>query len=190
MIVDYIYPLLKSISFMTKPLFAVGVFALMFCIQESHAQSISNGTFNPMPGTFSGAGRTMSGVISGVNMGSASGAGGSLSGGFAYTTPGTVVSIEAPNRADLPTETRLNGNYPNPFNPSTVITYQLATAGPVRLAVYDILGREVALLVNQDRAVGRYDVTFDASGLSSGVYLYRLQLGGQVIATRRMTLVK
>ncbi|MEN9838722.1 MAG: hypothetical protein RL177_201 [Bacteroidota bacterium] len=190
MIVDYIHSHFKSTSVMTKPLFAAGVFALVFCIQETHAQSISNGTFNPMPGTFSGGGRTMSGVISGVNIGSASGAGGSLSGGFAYTTPGTVVSIDAPNRSDLPTETRLNGNYPNPFNPSTVIGYQLSVAGPVRLAVYDILGREVALLVNQERAVGRYEVSFNASGLSSGVYLYRLQLGGQVIATRRMTLVK
>jgi hypothetical protein len=156
---------------MTKSLFAVGVFGLAFLVQETHAQTISHGTFNPIPGTFTGPG-------------------GSLSGGFAYTAPGTVVSIDTPNRTDLPTETRLNGNYPNPFNPTTVIGFQLSVAGPVRLAVYDILGREVALLVNQERAVGRYEVSFNASGLSSGVYLYRLQLGGQVIATRRMTLVK
>lgn len=156
---------------MTKSLFTVGVFALAFLVQETHAQTLSHGTFNPIPGAFTGPG-------------------GSLSGGFAYTTPGTVVSIDVPNRTDLPTETRLNGNYPNPFNPTTVIAYQLATAGSVRLAVYDILGREVAILVNQERAVGRYEVSFNASSLSSGVYLYRLQLGGQVIATRRMTLVK
>ncbi len=132
----------------------------------------------------------MSGVISGVNTGNSSGTGGSLSGGFSYTTPGTVVSIDSPKTPETPLVTRLDGNYPNPFNPSTVIRYQLSTAGKARLSVYDILGREVAVLVNEDRAAGQYQVTFNASGLSSGVYLYRMQLNGEVISTRRMTLVK
>jgi hypothetical protein len=175
---------------MMKTFFAVGVLALAFFMQETHAQTLSNRTFNPMTGTFSGGGRSVSGALSGVNIGFASGVGGSLSSFFPTSASGTVVSIDAPNRTDLPLETRLDGNYPNPFNPSTVIAYQLATAGPVRLAVYDILGREVAVLVNQERAAGRFEVTFDASGLSSGVYLYRLQLGGHVVSTRRMTLVK
>lgn len=175
---------------MTKSLIVLWVLAVAVCMQESHAQSIGNGTFNPLPGTFSGGGRSLSGVISGVNIGNATGAGGSLSGGFAYTTPGTIVSIDAPTGSDFPQETRLNGNYPNPFNPSTVIGYQLSVAGAVRLAVYDILGREVAVLVNQDRAAGRYQVPFDASALSSGVYLYRMQFNGEVVSTRRMTLVK
>ncbi len=175
---------------MTKQLYVFGLFALAFCFSESHAQTLSSGTFNPLPGTFSGAGRSLSGVISGVNIGNASGAGGSLSGGFAYVTPGTVVSIDNPSHSELPLETRLDGNYPNPFNPSTVIGYQLSSAGAVRLAVYDILGREVAVLVNQERTAGRYQVAFNATGLSSGVYLYRFQVNGNVIATRRMTLVK
>lgn len=175
---------------MTKILFVCGVLALATWTHDAEAQTLSIGTFNPLPGTYSGGGFSVSGVVSGVNIGSASGGGGSLSGGFAYTAPGTVVSIDTPNRSDLPLETRLNGNYPNPFNPSTRIGYELATAGAVRLSVYDILGREVAVLVNQERAAGRYEVSFDASGLSSGVYLYRLQLGGHMVSTRRMTLVK
>lgn len=175
---------------MTKILFVCTVLALATWTQEADAQTMSIGTFNPLPGIHSGSGFAVSGVISGVNFGSASGAGGSLSGGFAYTAPGTVVSIDTPNRSDLPLETRLDGNYPNPFNPSTVIGYQLSVAGTVRLAVYDVLGREVAVLVNQERSAGRYQVPFNASALSSGVYLYQMQLNGDVIATRRMTLVK
>lgn len=175
---------------MTKSLVVCGVLALALSAFEAQAQSLSGGTFNPMPGTFSGGGLSMSGVISGVSFGSASGAGGSLSGGFAYVTPGTVVSIEPPSGGERPLETRLDANYPNPFNPSTVISYEIAKAGSVRLSVYDILGREVAVLVDQDRAPGTYRVTFDASGISSGVYLYRLHVAGQVVATRRMTFVK
>jgi hypothetical protein len=163
---------------------------LSLCATLSHAQTISAGVFNPMPGTFSGDGRTMSGVISGVNTGNSSGAGGSLSGGFAYTAPGTVVSIDSPDKPDIPLVTRLDGNYPNPFNPTTVIRFQLSEAGFTRLSVYDILGREVAVLVNEDRAAGHHQISFNATTLSSGVYLYRMQLNGEVVSTRRMTLVK
>jgi hypothetical protein len=67
-------------------------------------------------------------------------------------------------------------NYPNPFNPNTVISYQLPVTGNVRLKVYDILGNEIATLVNEEKPAGNYDVSFDASNLSSGVYLYKLQV--------------
>jgi DNA-binding beta-propeller fold protein YncE len=79
--------------------------------------------------------------------------------------------------------------YPNPFNPSTTINFMLHEAGHARLAVYDVSGREVAVLADQAMAPGTYQYTFDAAGLGSGVYLYRLDFGGQV-ATGRMTLVK
>lgn len=163
---------------------------LALCATMSHSQTLSAGVFNPLPGTFSGESRSMSGVISGVNTGTSSGTGGSLSGGFAYTTPGTVVSIDSPKTLETPYVTRLDGNYPNPFNPTTVIRFQLSVASKTRLSVYDVLGREVAVLVNEDRAAGQHQINFNASGLSSGVYLYRLQLNGEVISTRQMTLVK
>jgi len=84
---------------------------------------------------------------------------------------------------------RLEQNYPNPFNPSTVVGFRLSVAGNARLTVYDVLGREVAVLVDGPMAAGAHSVTFDASNLTSGVYLYKLEAGGMV-QTKRMTLVK
>ena len=89
----------------------------------------------------------------------------------------------------LPTVFTLAQNFPNPFNPATLISYQLPVNSEVRLAVYDMLGRNVATLVNGQIAAGRHTVNFDASGLSSGVYLYRLVAGSQVM-TRKLTVVK
>lgn len=83
----------------------------------------------------------------------------------------------------------LNQNYPNPFNPATTIQYSIVSAQQVSLKVYDLLGREVAALVNERQAAGVYEAKFDASKLSSGMYLYRLQAGSNV-ETRKMMLTK
>jgi hypothetical protein len=88
-----------------------------------------------------------------------------------------------------PDKFSLSQNYPNPFNPSTVISYQLPASGNVTLKVYDLLGREVATLVNEEKPAGSYEVSFDASQLSSGVYIYRLT-AGNFSATNKMTLLK
>ena len=90
---------------------------------------------------------------------------------------------------DVPTSTSLSPNFPNPFNPTTVIAYQLAVSGNVKLSVFDVLGREVAVLVNGVVPAGSHTVTFDASNLTSGMYMYRLDSGGKVL-TRKMMLVK
>jgi hypothetical protein len=92
---------------------------------------------------------------------------------------------------DAPTTITLHQNYPNPFNPSTVISYQLAVAGEVRLVVYDVLGREVAVLVDEPKAAGNYEITWQADDISSGVYFYQLVVlaTGETI-TKRMTLIK
>ncbi len=89
----------------------------------------------------------------------------------------------------VPEEFTLDQNYPNPFNPTTVIKYQLPVSSEVRLEVYDMLGRNVATLVNEQVAAGRHTVNFDASNLSSGVYLYRLQAGSQIM-TKKLTILK
>jgi hypothetical protein len=89
----------------------------------------------------------------------------------------------------LPETFVLSQNYPNPFNPATQITYVVPFASDIRLEVFDLLGRSVALLFDGTRPAGTYDATFDASRLVSGVYFYRLTTPGHVI-TRRMTLVK
>jgi endo-1,4-beta-xylanase len=83
----------------------------------------------------------------------------------------------------------LHQNYPNPFNPSTVIRYQVPVIGDVRLAVYDLLGREVAVLVDEPKPAGSYEVRFNATGLASGVYTYRLS-AGDVSRSRSMVVVK
>ena len=80
-------------------------------------------------------------------------------------------------------------NYPNPFNPTTVISYTVPMDGMVTLKVYDVLGREVETLVNQNRKAGRYEVTFDGSRLASGVYFYRLIVGSHTI-TKKMLMIK
>lgn len=87
-------------------------------------------------------------------------------------------------------EFRLDGNYPNPFNPTTTIKYEIpANAGTVRLQVYNVIGQRVATLVNGQLAEGRYEASFDASGLSSGTYIYRLEAGNRVL-TNQMMLIK
>jgi hypothetical protein len=80
-------------------------------------------------------------------------------------------------------------NYPNPFNPSTEITFGVGTAGPVRLKVYDMLGREVTTLVDGVLPAGVHRRSFDAGGLAAGMYLYRLQAGG-VVQQAKMLLLK
>jgi hypothetical protein len=90
---------------------------------------------------------------------------------------------------DVPADVYLFQNYPNPFNPSTAIGFQVTAYSHVRLSVYDLLGREVATLVNEVKQPGTYEVTWDAGGFSSGVYLYRLQAGG-FVETRKLLLIR
>ena len=90
----------------------------------------------------------------------------------------------------LPLQFSLGQNYPNPFNPLTHIRFALPQSGAVTLTVYDMTGRVVATLVNGYKAAGRYDVTFDGSGLASGSYIYRLQAGNKFVQTKKLLLVK
>ncbi len=94
-----------------------------------------------------------------------------------------------PTGAAVPGRFTLETAYPNPFASEAKISYEIGTAGPVTLRVYDALGREVATLVDAELAASRYEATFDARGLAAGVYVYRLSAGGEVL-TGRMTLVK
>ena len=89
----------------------------------------------------------------------------------------------------IPKDFELFQNYPNPFNPTTVINYSLPAAGHVVVKVYDILGREVATLVNEQKPAGSYHVAFDAHLLSSGVYFYSLQ-SKSFKETKEMVLIK
>jgi|GEM_PF-5013123 len=90
---------------------------------------------------------------------------------------------------DAPTKYGLSYNFPNPFNPSTTIRFSVPQSEHVKLIVYDVLGREIAMLVNEVKDPGSYEVNFDASNLSSGVYIYRLTTEANTIE-RKMLLLK
>ena len=102
---------------------------------------------------------------------------------------GVVLTGVAEKAAERPVTYALEQNYPNPFNPSTMIQYALPRAGNTSLKVYNILGQQVASLVNEYQAAGKYSVKFDASSLSSGVYFYRVQ-SGSYSAIKKMMLIK
>ena len=103
----------------------------------------------------------------------ASGAG-PYSSTFRFTT---ALNVATEDEAGVPTAFALRQNYPNPFNPITTIAYELAQAAAVRLVVYDLFGREVKTLVQARQAAGRYTVPFEAEGLASGTYFYRIEAG-------------
>jgi len=102
-------------------------------------------------------------------------------GSFEYSD---IVEIEI-----APSEFSLSQNYPNPFNPITVISYQLAVNSSVTLKVFDVLGNEVATLVNEEKPAGEYEIEFDASEIGSGVYFYILR-AGEFVQSKKMLLLK
>lgn len=101
---------------------------------------------------------------------------------------GITSTPEIEPTAGVPSVFELKQNYPNPFNPVTTISYTIPTEGMVSLKVYDLLGKEVATLVNQKQEAGRYAVHFNASHLSSGMYLYKLVMGANVQVKKLMVL--
>jgi hypothetical protein len=100
----------------------------------------------------------------------------------------TLVDVDSPGEG-IPVTYALDQNYPNPFNPATTISYDLPEAGPVSLKIYDLLGSEVATLVDDNQGAGRHEVLFDATGLPSGVYFYRLKAGWYT-STRKLVLLR
>ena len=98
-------------------------------------------------------------------------------------------SNEIEVEVDAPAEYALEQNYPNPFNPSTTINYSIAEAGLVKIAVYNLLGQEVALVVNEFKEAGQHNVSFNASTLTSGAYFYTIETP-QFKQTRKMLLAK
>lgn len=102
--------------------------------------------------------------------------------------PANTTSVEELSN-DLPENIQLEQNYPNPFNPSTTIAFSVAEPTAVRLEVFNSLGQPVALLANQIFTAGRHQLRWDAANLPTGLYIYRLEAGGQYLV-RRMTLIK
>ena len=89
----------------------------------------------------------------------------------------------------MPASYSLSQNYPNPFNPLTIINYQLTSANFTTIKIYNLLGQEVAQLVNELKQPGTYEVTWDASNMPSGMYFYRM-VSGQFSDVKKMLLIK
>jgi hypothetical protein len=101
---------------------------------------------------------------------------------------GTLTGLQSTG-VGIPKEVVLSQNFPNPFNPSTTIKYELPKSAMVRLNVFDMLGREVSVIVNERRDAGVHEVKFDGANLASGVYFYRLQ-AGDFTQTKRLLILK
>ena len=111
--------------------------------------------------------------------------------GWAVDDVQVTNTVSAINGTDKPLQSyALMQNYPNPFNPTTVISYQSPVPSYVKLTVYNALGQEVRTLVNERQEAGQYTVSFNGKGLASGVYYYRLTVGSQFTAVRKMLLVQ
>ncbi len=112
----------------------------------------------------------------------------SLDAGFWYLQVYTTTGVKSPPGAVARTY-ELYQNFPNPFNPSTTINYQLPMSNHVTLKVFDILGREMAMLVNEKESAGNYSIKFDGSRLASGVYFYRLE-AGSFVSVKKLVILK
>jgi len=102
-----------------------------------------------------------------------------------YTS--TVTSVETDKL--VPSSFVLKQNYPNPFNPTTIINYSLPKQSNVKITIFDLLGREIITLVNEEKSVGNYKVEFNSSSLSSGIYLYQMKTS-EFLQTKKMILLK
>jgi len=106
-----------------------------------------------------------------------------------HTTNGGVTFVDDDNPRRTATHDLLQQNYPNPFNPNTTIKYELPKSSVVKLSVYDMLGREISVLINDRRDAGVHEVKFDGSNLASGVYVYRLT-AGDFVQSKKLVILK
>ena len=96
-----------------------------------------------------------------------------------------IVSI----KNEVPRYFQLSQNYPNPFNPITIINYSIPQASYITLKIYNVLGKEITTLVNEEKLPGNYKVEFNGSNLSSGIYFYRIR-AGNFTATKKLVILK
>jgi hypothetical protein len=108
--------------------------------------------------------------------------------GISYENGGIQITVDV-DQGPVPTEYKLNQNFPNPFNPSTTIKFSIPEYSNVVLKVYSLLGQEVATLVNKDMPAGNYQFNFDASNLTSGAYIYKIT-AGNFVSTKKMLFIK
>lgn len=151
----------------------------LFLGQTLHAQDkISSSVFGNGAAAASGANNKIVGTLGQSAIGVAGSSDAGHRAGFWYSTIDLVTSVVQIEDELLPTEFRLEQNYPNPFNPSTTIRFAVPKTSNVTIKIYDVLGRQVATLVDKEYRAGVYKVVFEASALASDLYIYRIQAEG------------
>jgi hypothetical protein len=176
-------------TFKLLMIFIVLLFVIPLVTTDAQNANISWSSFNMGYSVSSSSGTKAQSVVGQSFVGRMSENGRIIESGFLADTlfRGTVVGVI--DEPVIPVEFRLEQNYPNPFNPGTTIQFQLPMKSHVTLRVYDILGQEVATLINEKREAGICKVQFDGSGLTSGVYICRL-VAGDYVSTKKLLLVK
>lgn len=137
----------------------------------------------------SASGKNLQASVGQSFIGVSSASGKNIGSGYWYQLSTTAISTDLETSDELAKDFLLHSNYPNPFNPSTTIAFDLPKQAKVTLVIYDLLGNEVETLVDKELSSGKYRATWEASGLTSGTYFYRID-AGDWSATERMTLLK
>ncbi|MFQ5604609.1 MAG: T9SS type A sorting domain-containing protein [bacterium] len=157
--------------------------------QVAAQNKIKNSVFGSGGTVVSNSSNRIYGTVGQTFVGTIGGASILLQSGIWFQNIDIITSVEQIASPLLPKEFRLDQNYPNPFNPTTVIQFAVPKRSRVSLKLYDVLGREIATLVDEEFQPGEYKVDFKAKGLASGIYFYRIQAEG-FVQTRKLTLLK
>ncbi len=166
---------------------AILLLILPVAIQAQH--QIKSSVLGNGAAPTSGASNRLVGTLGQPAIGIASGQANVSNAGFWAQAIDFVTSVEEISTGVIPREFRLEQNYPNPFNPATTIQFALPKQSKVTLKLYDLLGREISTLVNEELQVGKYKFTFEANDLPSGIYFYQLRTEG-FVDTKKLTLLK
>jgi len=177
----------KIIDFVMFTLLLVMVALLLVTVALSQYQ-ISNSVIGSGGSTISNANNILVSTVGEAFIGKSSNTVNQNQIGFWYVYQQTTVT-DVEDEETIPTVFKLEQNYPNPFNPSTLIKFAVPERSNVLIKIYDILGSEVATLVNEEMDAGWYENNFNAVGLSSGVYLFRMK-AGKFISTKKMILLR
>ena len=174
---------------MNKNIFKIFTSVFCLCSFVINAQSSMNGFFSSGGEAASNNEYHLNQVIGQPFVGFSSNAEYFLSSGSLYYFSGITTDVDDDNYSGIPKNYSLKQNYPNPFNPTTKIVYAIPKSGIVKIKVYDILGREVVNLINEEQSAGYHELIFYASALPSGIYFYNI-IADNFVQTKKMILMK
>ena len=161
----------------------------LFVSRTAAQNEISSSVLGNGGTTISGNNNRITGTLGQNLIGVSSNSNNTSNAGFWYQTADIITSVEQIENDLLPTEFRLEQNYPNPFNPTTTIQFAVPKTSNVTIRIYDILGREVATLIDKEYQPGQYKAVFEAGQLASGLYVYRI-LAGDFRESKKLMLLK